>query len=163
MTFTSPARRAAVCSALASALLGATFASAAESLGPVVLTRAHGQPTAIWDSTPDLTAIVATKPTAEEAMRRLEADAVTVLVQKGKVLKPDEKTLSVQVIYQRNGAVSPSYQTATFLGVEHLLVLKAAVADAETNADAWAAQLKSGKVPAGVTITVTGKLPPELK
>jgi hypothetical protein len=147
---------------LAALLLGLDAVYAAESLGPVVLTRVHGEPTAIWDSTSDLAAIVATKPSAEDVLRRLEADALTVLVHKAKSLKGDEKALTVQVIYQRSGAVSPTYQTATFLGVEHLFTLKAVVAEAETNAAAWSAQLKAGKIPAGVTINVTGKLPPEL-
>jgi len=155
------ARRAVACLSLVA--LTAGLAAAADSLGPAVLTRAHGEPTAIWDSTSDLTAIVNTKPSAEEALRRLEADALTVLVQKAKALKPDEKALTVQAIYQRSGAVSPAYQTATFMGVEHLFTLKASVADAEANAAAWTAQIKAGKVPSGVTINVTGKLPPELK
>jgi hypothetical protein len=161
MTVSPFVRLAAACAALATTL--PAFAAATESLGPVVLTRAHGEPTAIWDATSDLTTILGTKPSAEETLRRLEADAVTVLVQKAKSVKPDEKWLTVQAIYQRSGAVSPAYQTATFLGVEHLFTLKAAVADADANAAAWSAQLKSGKVPSGVTISVTGKLPPELK
>lgn len=163
MTVSRTVRCTAGSLVLAVSMLFATEGVASESLGPVVLTHAHGDATAVWDATADLTAVVAGKPTAEEALRRLKADAVTVLAEKGKVLSGDAKTLTIQAIYQRTGAVSPSYQTATFLGVEHLFTLKAEVVKATENAVTWSKQLKAGATPDGVTVTVTGKLPPELK
>jgi hypothetical protein len=138
-------------------------ANAADSLGPVVLTRAHGDALAVWDATTDLATLVNAKSSAEETLRRLESDALTVLIQKAKVLAPDAKTLTVQTIYQRTGAVSPTYQVATFAGIERLFTIKAAVGGTEaTNGAGWVQQLKAGKVPDGVTVVVTGKLPPEL-
>jgi hypothetical protein len=138
-------------------------AGADDALGPAVLTRAHGDALAIWDATADLTAIIATNPSAEVTLQRLEADTFTVLVTKSKALKADAKTLSVSTIYRRSGAISPQYQTATFLGVEKLLTLEANVEAAQANEPAWTEQLRAGKIPGGVTVTVTGKLPPELK
>jgi hypothetical protein len=154
--------RSAACIGFAIAV-SLSAATAAESLGPVVLTHAHGDATAIWDATSDLAAIITTKPTAEETFRRLEADALTVLADKGKTLSSDAKTLSVQVIYQRSGAVSPAYQTATFVGVERLLAVKADPVKAAENIAAWTKQLKAGTIPPGVTVSIGGKLPPELK
>lgn len=148
--------------ALACVPVAAATAEPSPPPGPVVLSRAHGDALAIWDATADLTALLANKTSAEDALRRLEADAVTVMAEKAKLLPSDAKTLTVQVIYQRTGAISPTYQVATFAGIERLLTVKAPVNEIAAKSAAWSAELRVGKTPAALTVTVAGKLPPEL-
>jgi len=70
------------------------------------------------------------------------------------------KSLTIRLIYQKTGAVSPVYGTATFEGIERLFELTASANDARSHAKQLADQLQHGSVPRGVDLNVTGKLPP---
>ena len=76
-------------------------------------------------------------------------------------LHKSAKTLSVLVLYTKTGAISPTYHTATFEGVERLLTFKAPVRDG-AQAAKWARELRAGHSVRGASIAVTGQLPPEL-
>jgi hypothetical protein len=148
--------------ALSTVLLTSAGRAAADALGPVVLSRAHGDALAVWDATPELSGLVAAKTSATDTLHKLEADACALLLEKAKLLAPDAKTMTVSVIYQRTGAISPTYQVATFAGIERLLTVKAAIPIGDAAAALWTADLKAGKIPSGVTVVVAGKLPPDL-
>jgi hypothetical protein len=129
--------------------------------GTVTLTRARGDALAVWDATSELAALVAQKPSRKAALERLESDAALVFGDRAPALKKRATTLTVLVLYTKTGAISPTYHTATFEGVERLLTLKARVKDG-ARARTWAQQLRAGRMIAGVSIDVTGQLPPEL-
>ena len=141
--------------------LAALPARAQSTAAAVVLTRAHGDALAIWDATSTVTTLVSSKASSDQALRQIESEAFAVLVQKHKSLPADATTLTVQVIYQKTGAVSPTYQVATFSGIERLLTVKASIAEIAAHAADDQTQISAGKIPAGVTIVISGKLPPE--
>ncbi|MBV8726790.1 MAG: hypothetical protein JO233_03310 [Candidatus Eremiobacteraeota bacterium] len=129
--------------------------------GTVTLTKARGDALAVWDATDELTSLVAQKSTKKDVLARLESDAALVFGDRARPLKRTAKTLSILVLYTKTGAISPTYHTATFEGVERLLTFKARVRDS-AQAQKWAQQLRAGHSVAAVSINVTGQLPPEL-
>ncbi|MBV8688566.1 MAG: hypothetical protein JOZ59_00535 [Candidatus Eremiobacteraeota bacterium] len=129
--------------------------------GTVTLTKARGDALAVWDATNELTAIVAQKPTKKDALAQLESDAALIFGNRAPALNKRAKTLSVLVLYTKTGAISPTYHTATFEGVERLLTFKAFVRQSAQAAQ-WAQELRAGHPVRAVSITVTGQLPPEL-
>jgi len=129
--------------------------------GTVTLTKARGDALAVWDATDELTAMVAQKPTKKDALARLEADAALIFANRAPALRKNAKTLSILVLYTKTGAISPTYHTATFEGVERLLTLKGALRNS-SQARTWAQQLRAGHPVTAVSIDVTGQLPPEL-
>ncbi|MBV8727280.1 MAG: hypothetical protein JO233_05810, partial [Candidatus Eremiobacteraeota bacterium] len=70
------------------------------------------------------------------------------------------QTLTIRMIYQKTGAVSPVYGTATFEGIERVFELTAPANDARTRTKQLADALKHGSVPPGIVLNVTGQLPP---
>jgi len=142
-------------------ILAASAIATASPPGSVTLTRARGDALVVWDATDELTAIVAQKPTKKSALDRLESDAAQVFSERAPSLRKTAKTLTILVLYTKTGAISPVYHTATFEGVERLLTLKAPV-NQSAKATMWAQQLRAGRTVSGLSIHVTGQLPPEL-
>lgn len=127
--------------------------------GAVIVTRTTpAEASLLWDATPYVTQLVSDKLTDEHGLHALEATALRALADKGKTLAAPALTL--KVTYAKTGAVSPVYGGATFAGFEPVLTLSAKRAALAKNAAAWSSQLADGKVPAGVIVSVTGKLPP---
>lgn len=112
----------------------------------------------IWDATPYVAQLVSDKVGGEAGMRAVEATALQALAEKSKDLSGT--TLTLSVTYARTGAVSPVYKTATFAGFEQLLTIVAKRSALAEHAAAWKTQLAKGTVPRGLTVSVTGKLPP---
>lgn len=146
-------RRSGVLCALVLALVPAY--ALADPPGSVILARAGSTPLVIWDASPAVAGIVQAKTADDRALHDLEVQAADVAVTKFKAL-PSAKNISVRVVYQRTGAVSATYGSATFTGVENLLTVSANRADALGAAKA----LGSGPLPVAFSVTVTGKLPP---
>jgi hypothetical protein len=69
------------------------------------------------------------------------------------------KTVTVRVIYQKTGAVSPEYGNASLQGVERLFAITYPVANLTTKAPAYAEAFQKGTPPEGVTVATLGKLP----
>jgi hypothetical protein len=127
--------------------------------GAVIVTRTSPtEASLLWDATLYVTQLVNEKTTDDRGMHAIEATALRALAEKGKTLKA--RTLTLKVTYAKTGAVSPVYGSATFAGFEPVLTLSARRAEAVQHADAWSAELAKGTVPKGVTVDVTGKLPP---
>jgi hypothetical protein len=141
----------ALCAALALPALG--------DQGTVVVAKGGARPLLLWDATPVVTATVANKQPRDQALRDLESQAMRILSEHANALK-HAKTLTIRVIYQKTGAVSPVYGTATFEGIERVFELTAPAADARLRAKQLADAIGRGTVPAGIRLDVTGKLPP---
>jgi hypothetical protein len=141
----------AFCAALALPALG--------DPGMVVVAKGGTTPLLLWDATPAVTATVANKQPRDAALRELESQAMRILGEHANALK-GAKALTIRVIYQKTGAVSPVYGTATFEGIERLFELTARAADARMHARELADQIARGSVPRRISLNVTGKLPP---
>ena len=138
--------------------LALAVAARADS-GMVVVAKGGANPLLLWDATPVVTTTVANKQPRDAALRDLESQAMQILGERSGALRR-AKTLTIRVIYQKTGAVSPVYGTATFEGIERVFELRAPAADARLHAKTFADSLAHGSVPRGVALTVTGKLPP---
>jgi hypothetical protein len=127
--------------------------------GPVIVAReSAGDARLIWDATAYVTQLVSEKIGGERGLHALEATALRALAEKGKSLPAT--TLTLSVTYAKTGAVSPVYGSATFAGFEPVVTIVAKRAALARHAAAWSAQLANGTVPPGVTVSVTGQLPP---
>jgi hypothetical protein len=127
--------------------------------GSVVEVKATSAATRfIWDATSYVTQLAADHIGDRSGLQALEATAVRALAGAAKDVRGQE--LQLKVSYTKLGAVNPAYGDPTFTGVEPLLTLKTTSADLEKNAESWAASLAAGKIPGGVSIAVTGALPP---
>jgi hypothetical protein len=126
--------------------------------GTVVLVKTTPDALVLWDSSPVLAKLVGDKVGPQQALTTLESDAMVIAAQRSAGLA-DAKSITVQVIYSKTGAVSPMYNTATFAGVEKLLTVAGSPADIAKNGTSYAAALARGDVPPGINISVTGKLP----
>jgi hypothetical protein len=131
--------------------------------GAAVLARGGADALVIWDASGEIAGLIGNKSSAETIMRRVESDAALVLGDRSKSLSSGAKMITVRVVYQRTGAISPAYQTATFQGIENLVSVKAPVSSALVRSDKWADELRNGKIPDEVTVTVSGKLPSEVR
>ncbi|MDE2482725.1 MAG: hypothetical protein KGN02_11090 [bacterium] len=126
--------------------------------GSIVMARAGSSPIFLWNATDYVAKLVSDKVLGDDGMHALEATAVTGLAQK--VASSSAATVAIRVVYAKTGAVSPVYGTPTFTGMENVLTISAPRGALVKNAGPWATQLADGKVPAGVKIVVSGKLPP---
>ncbi|MBV9276958.1 MAG: hypothetical protein JOZ97_01835 [Candidatus Eremiobacteraeota bacterium] len=127
--------------------------------GMVVVAKGGDKPLLLWDATPVVTTIVSTKQPRQPALQDLESRAIQIVGQRVGSLKR-AKNVTIRLIYQKTGAVSPVYGTATFEGIERLFELTVVADDARAHAKQLADALEHGTVPRGVSVNVTGKLPP---
>jgi hypothetical protein len=139
---------------------GASWAEESSIPGHVVLARAEDDALAIWDSTPVVSAIVSGKLSDADAKARLERDALRVLAEVQPKVASSAKTITVRVIYQKIGDVSPVYGTPTFAGVERYATLKVKAADAASDRGKWKELGDKATPPAWVEFDVVGELPP---
>lgn len=131
--------------ALILAAVFSTFALAfaASPSGTIVLARAGHAPVLIWDATPAVIDIVHNKTSDADALKALSAQAAQIDLQRFKRY-PSAQQITVRVIYQRAGSVSPVYGSPTFGGVESLLNVT----------------LRRGQQAGAARVAITGKLPP---
>ncbi|HEY1975704.1 MAG TPA: hypothetical protein VGG89_04120 [Candidatus Baltobacteraceae bacterium] len=127
--------------------------------GEVIVAKTQGNAIVLWDITQSVAALVATPSSHDEKIRDVELQASEILLAHLAEMSA-ASTVEVRALYQRNGDVSPIYKTATFAGVERLLTITATYAAAVKNKAAWEKQLAAGAMPSGITVEVTGDLPP---
>jgi hypothetical protein len=128
--------------------------------GHVVVARVSDDALIIWDSSPEIAAIVTNKIADEAANNQLERDALKVLAQSLSKLEKTAKTVTVRVIYNKTGAVSPIYGAPTFAGVERYATLEVPYKFAASDRDKWKELDAKHAVPSWVTFKVIGQLPP---
>jgi hypothetical protein len=128
--------------------------------GKVTLARATPDALIIWDATPAVVEITnVSKTPAEQALRSLESRAMTIAAGMAPQLTSANQ-ISVRVVYLKLGAVNPMYRAAELAGVERVFSIGASRGDVLKHGQEWATLLASGKVPDGVSLTMTGELPP---
>lgn len=125
--------------------------------GTVTIARPSGSALAIWDASADVASIVTNKTSDADANALLERDALHVLA--GALAKFDKHsdTIRLRVIFQKTGAVSPVYGSATFTGVERYATLELKGDDAFGDRDTW--KETPAEIPHWISFTVTGALP----
>jgi hypothetical protein len=136
-------------------------ASADESKPPgnVIVARPAGNALLIWDASADVTAIVANKTSDADAKTLLERDAASALAASLSKVASDASSVTLRVIYQKSGAVSPVYGSATFAGVERYATLRLSGKDARSDRDRWREPAAGSPLPAWFAFDITGELP----
>ncbi len=156
-----PLRIAACAAVLAASMASAAFSSepAARPVeGPVLLVRAGADAQYLWNATLYVAHLVADKQGGAEGVHALEATALAALAEKSR--SNPAPTVRIKVVYAKTGEVSPVYGTATFTGMENVLTLSAAHGELSKHAAQWVRELAAGRVPAKLTVDMTGTLPP---
>jgi len=153
-------RTIAACASAFVALSGSAYAEPVRPISGAIIVAQTSPAGArlIWDATEYVTQLVADKLGGDAGVHAIEATALRALAEKGKALSAT--TLTLSVTYAKTGAVSPVYGSATFAGFEPLLTIAVKRGPLVEHAAAWSAQLANGTLPRGVTVSVTGKLPP---
>ncbi len=138
-------------------VLSLTKATLADPRGPAILAKTSGNAIVMWQATNEVIALEKSTPDNATALKTLELDAVRVAK---KVLgQLDHATsLSVHILYERIGSVSPQYHASTFGGFEKLATVMIS-ATALTSHSQWDKALARSTLPAGITVHVTGALP----
>ncbi len=126
--------------------------------GTVVMARGGTTVTYLWNATPYVTNLVAAHNVGQDGLHAMEATALVVLRERAR--SGTSPSMAITVLYERTGAVSPAYGTATFEGVERVFTLTAKRREILKNADVWTRNLADGVVPKGLSALVTGELPP---
>ena len=136
-----------------------TNAGIAETPGTIIVARTGSDALLLWDATPLVADIVSEKRSRVSALRDLEAQAMQILSARAATMA-DAKRLTIRVLYQKTGAVSPVYGTPTLEGVERVFELTAEKDRARKNGTAYSRALSQGRVPPGLHLLQTGDLPP---
>jgi hypothetical protein len=111
----------------------------------------------IWNATPYVAQLVKDQP-GNQRLGELEATALRALIAKARASK--SRLLTLRVLYDRTGAVNPIYNSPVYAGTERVLTMSALRSALQHGARLWLAQMTRAVIPKGLTITVTGKLPP---
>jgi hypothetical protein len=151
------------CMALAAALflclaVPAPAATTRPLDGTVIMARAGANPLFVWNATPYVAKLRSDAVDGPTALHALEATAADSLASKASALT--SATVGMRVVYEKTGAVSELYRTATFEGLEEVLTMTVNRKALLASNGAWASALQNGHTPAGVTIHLTGALPP---
>ncbi len=128
--------------------------------GHVVIAKASDDALVIWDSSPEIAAIVSDKVNDADANARLAHDCLRVLAQSLPKLDKSTKTVTIRVIYNKTGAVSPVYGSPTFAGVERYATLTAPYKDAVADKGHWRELGPNAKLPGWLQWKILGTLPP---
>jgi hypothetical protein len=135
-----------------------TLAAIRPMEGAFILARSGPQSTYLWDASPYVAQLVSDKVLGDQGMQALEATAVSELAVRAK--SSSAQTLTVSIVYQRTGAVSPAYGVATFNGVEKVCTIVVSRVDVAKNGVMWVNEIGDGHVPHDVAIKISGQLPP---
>jgi hypothetical protein len=143
----------------AGCISGPALAEGSKPAGNVIVARPAGNALLIWDASADVAAIVANKNSDADAKTLLERDAARVLASSLSKIDASASSVAVRVIYNKTGAVSPLYGSATFAGVERYATLHMAGKDAQSDRDRWREVPDGGPLPGWLAFDVTGELP----
>jgi hypothetical protein len=146
--------------AVAALLATCKVSAAAPPPGHAILARPGPDALFVWDASRDVATIVADRRSDDEARALLERDALRALAAALADAGPDLRTVTVRIVYDRTGAVSPVYGAATFAGVERYATVRMSGADAAADRDRWRELGETGALPAWPVYTVSGVLPP---
>jgi hypothetical protein len=125
--------------------------------GTVVVARGGSNALVLWDATPVVIQIVSDKTDRTAAMRSLEAQGLSILLQKRSAYS-NAKSVTLRIIYKKTGAVSAAYGMASFDGIERLAEITATTAVLKRDSN-LSSEISSGKVPEGVIVKISGAYP----
>ncbi len=148
---------------LTAALMVSTVAATADSppaSGHLIVARTAGDALLIWDASVAVASIVNDKASDADADARLQHDALHLLSQSLNKLDASAKSVTLRIVYNKIGAVSPVYGAATLADVERYATLTAAVRDLRDNRDKWRDAGPNKALPSWITYKVNGRLPP---
>lgn len=128
--------------------------------GHAVVARSNGDALLLWDASSEVSVIVSTKLSDDDANARLKRDAIRVLAASVPDVSKDATSVTIRVLYNKTGAVSPVYGAATFAGVEHYAEIKLSGADFFHDRDHWRESAERAPIPKWLTFHVLGQLPP---
>lgn len=111
----------------------------------------------IWNATPYIAQLVKDHP-GNQRLGELETTGLRTLIAKAGASK--SRVLTLRVLYERTGAVNPIYNSPIYAGTERVLTMSALRSALQRDARLWLGQMTGAVIPKGLTITVTGKLPP---
>ena len=155
-------RAAGFAAVLMWALLATATSRAEDVPGACGLAQPSGDALIIWNASPVIASIVRSKLSDSQADDMLEHDAARVLVKMLPNIDRGTRTVTVRVIYDKSGAVSPMYGAATFQGFERYALLTAPAARAASDRDRWRELKPSQSLPSWFSYKVTGRLPPRI-
>jgi len=125
-----------------------------------MLAQASGDALIIWNASPVVAAIVKSKLSDAQADDMLAHDAARVLVKMLPNVDRGSRTVTVRLIYDKSGAVSPVYSGAVFEGFERYALLTAPATYAASDKDRWQELKPSQALPRWFSYKVIGRLPP---
>jgi len=128
--------------------------------GHVMLAQASGDALVIWNASPVVAAIVRSRISDAQADDMLAHDAARVLIKMLPSVNRGSRTVTVRLIYDKSGAVSPMYGGATFEGFERYALLTAPATYAASDKDHWQELKPSQALPKWFSYKVIGRLPP---
>jgi hypothetical protein len=128
--------------------------------GHAVVARSSGDALLLWDASSEVSVIVSTKLSDDNANVRLKRDAIRVLAASVENVSKDASSVTIRVLYNKTGAVSPAYGAATFAGVEHYAEIKMTGTEFFHDRDRWRESSERAPLPAWLTFRVVGQLPP---
>jgi hypothetical protein len=143
--------------ALCTALTGA--AASADVNGMVFQSKGGESPLLVWDATPAVVDIVNAKQPRDAALHSLEVSAFGLLADRLPTLK-GAKHLTVRVIYQKTGAVSPQYGGPTSQGLERFFELSVDADAIQADRQSISQALGAGTAAPQVHVVILGALPP---
>ena len=135
------------------------FADATRPAGNVIVARTSGDALVILDASTDIAKFVADNAPDSAVNDGLTRDAARVLAATLQKVDKSATSITVRVIYQKTGAVSPVYGTATFAGVERYATFKMSTKDAIDDRDKWRELGDAAMIPTWFAFSVTGTLP----
>lgn len=135
-------------------------AYAQQAPGNVILARVAGDALLVWDASPDVKTIAVNKLSDDAANALLRHDGLKAIAQSLSEINTKAKTVTVRIVYDRSGAVSPAYGSPTFAGVERYASLGMSWRDAITNRGNWKSLAANSPLPDWIQFKVTGSLPP---
>lgn len=143
---------------IAHATAVASVQSATPAPGGVVVARTSGDAVLIWDASSVVADLHDRKVPNDEALRQVEYHAAQLLIANAPTLKA-ARTVTLQVVYPRKPEFNPQYNADVLTSVERLMSLEA-TKDALRGQHGWLEDIRAGTAPQGLTITITGQLPP---
>ncbi len=132
------------------------FAHSAQ-LGSVATARNGADTLLVWDASAVVTDAERTGASDEAALRTLEAEAATILVEQARK-RASARTISLRVVYPRAAFGEPVYGATPAQAQVTVLTMRARRSDA-VRGERWRDAFAAGRRPSGVAVTVTGSLP----
>ena len=137
----------------------AACSAEADAATHVVIANVGPAAVLIWNASPFVAQLVANRVPDAAANDRLEHAALRAIATDVRLLTR-AKTITVRILYDKTGDVSPIYGSATFAGVERYANYSFPAPLARANANRWKSLRDADALPPWGALRVIGTLPP---